>query len=71
MKQRAVIIFNAKFGKTALKAFQLMQQKYGTDCLSQTNVFLWHKRFFDGRKSLEDVKRTGRPISIQTSEMFE
>lgn len=71
MEQRAVIKFNAKLGKTASETFRLMQQVYGDDCLSRTNVFLWHKRFLDGRVSLKDDKRDGRPISARTPEMIE
>ena len=35
---------------------------YGDDCLSRANVFLWHKRFLEGRERLEDDNREGRQI---------
>ena len=62
MEQRAVIKFHAKFGKNVLETFWLMQQVYGNNCLSRANVFLWHKRFLEGRERLDD-NREGRPIS--------
>ncbi|UYV70364.1 hypothetical protein LAZ67_7002686 [Cordylochernes scorpioides] len=49
----------------------LMKQVYGTLCLSKSNVFIWHKRFSDGRNTLEDDKHTGRPSSSKTPESIE
>lgn len=71
MEQRAVIKFNAKIGKSPSETFRLMQEAYGDNCLSRTQVFDWHKRFLEGRESLEDDKHTGRPISVRTPEMIE
>jgi hypothetical protein len=48
-----------------------MKQVYGESCLSRSNVFLWHKRFLDGRDTLEDDKHTGRPSSSRTPEIIE
>ena len=44
---------------------------YGDDCLSRANVFLWHKRFLEGRERLEDDNREGRQILARAPEMFE
>ncbi|UYV69869.1 hypothetical protein LAZ67_7001042 [Cordylochernes scorpioides] len=68
MEQRAVIKFNAKLGISASETYILMKQVYGTLCLSKSNVFIWHKRFSDGRNTLEDDKHTGRPSSSKTPE---
>ncbi|KAG5310121.1 MOS1T transposase, partial [Acromyrmex insinuator] len=62
MEQRAVIKFNAKLGKSASETFRSMQQVYGNQCLGRTTVFEWHKRFLQGRETLEDDKKLGRPI---------
>ncbi|UYV81035.1 hypothetical protein LAZ67_19002591 [Cordylochernes scorpioides] len=70
MEQRAVIKFNAKLGRSASETYILMKQVYGTLCLSKSNVFIWHKRFSDGRNTLEDDKHTGRPSSSKTPEKF-
>ncbi|UYV73796.1 hypothetical protein LAZ67_11000937 [Cordylochernes scorpioides] len=69
--QRAVIKFNAKLGRSASETYILMKQVYGTLCLSKSNVFIWHKRFSDGRNTLEDDKHTGRPSSSKTPESIE
>ncbi|KAG5337044.1 SETMR methyltransferase, partial [Acromyrmex charruanus] len=71
MEQRAVIKFNAKLGKSASETFRSMQQVYGSQCLGRTIVFEWHKRFLEGRETLEDDKKSGRPISVRTPEMIE
>ncbi|KAG5333132.1 GVQW3 protein, partial [Acromyrmex heyeri] len=48
-----------------------MQQVYGSQCLGRTAVFEWHKRFLEGRETLEDDKKSGRPILVRTPEMIE
>ncbi|EGI59503.1 FLJ37770-like protein [Acromyrmex echinatior] len=71
MEQRAVIKFNAKLGKSASETFRSMQQVYDNQCLGRTAVFEWHKRFLEGRETLEDDKKSGRPILVRTPEMIE
>ncbi|UYV64366.1 hypothetical protein LAZ67_3000416 [Cordylochernes scorpioides] len=71
MEQRAVIKFNAKLGRSASETYILMKQVYGTLCLSKSNVFIWHKRFSDGRNTLEDDKHTGQPSSSKMPESIE
>ncbi|EGI67700.1 FLJ37770-like protein, partial [Acromyrmex echinatior] len=71
MEQRAVIKFNAKLGKSASETFRSMQQVYDSQCLGRTAVFEWHKRFLEGRETLEDDKKSRRPILVRTSEMIE
>ncbi|KAJ4431822.1 hypothetical protein ANN_20427 [Periplaneta americana] len=65
-QQRANIKFCQKLGKTAAETFQMMQQVYGEDAVSRSVVFRWHRRFLQGRDSLEDDVRTGRPPTIRT-----
>ncbi|UYV81789.1 hypothetical protein LAZ67_20002375 [Cordylochernes scorpioides] len=48
-----------------------MKKVYGTLCLIKSNVFIWHKRFSDGRNTLEDDKHTGRQSSSKTPESIE
>ncbi|KAG5316912.1 SETMR methyltransferase, partial [Pseudoatta argentina] len=47
-----------------------MQQVYGSQCLGRTAVFEWHKRFLEVRETLEDDKKSGRPILVRTPEMI-
>ena len=71
MEQRAVIKFHVKIGKIASETFRMMQQAYGDACLSRSNVFIWHKRFVDGRESLEDEIKEGRSIAFRKPEMIQ
>ncbi|EFN76790.1 Putative uncharacterized protein FLJ37770, partial [Harpegnathos saltator] len=38
-----------------------LQEAYGDDCLSKTSTFEWFKKFQEGRESVEDDPRSGRP----------
>jgi len=48
-----------------------MQQVYSSQCLGHTAVFEWHKCFLEGRETLEDDKKSGRPILVRIPEMIE
>ncbi|GFU66620.1 FLJ37770-like protein [Trichonephila clavipes] len=48
-----------------------MKQVYGDCCLSRSNVFVWPKRFLDGRDAVDGDQCSGRPISSRTSEIIE
>ena len=66
MEQRAVIKFNFKLGKMATETYKSMKIVYGYDCLSRSKVFEWYNRFKNGRESLEDDARSGRPTTSLT-----
>ena len=42
---------------------KLIQKAYGDAALSRTTTFEWHKQFWEGRDSVNDDKRRGRPTS--------
>lgn len=68
MEQRAAIKFCFKSGKTASETFEMMQKAYGSECLSRSKVFEWFSRFKNGRDSLEDDSRAGRPVTARNDE---
>jgi hypothetical protein len=45
---------------------QLLRTVYGDAVLSSAQVFRWHKDFKDGRESVEDEQRAGRPSTSRT-----
>jgi hypothetical protein len=40
--------------KSAMETFQLLTEAYGEECMSCAHVSEWHKRFLEGRESVED-----------------
>ncbi|UYV81639.1 K02A2.6-like [Cordylochernes scorpioides] len=44
----------------------LLNEAYEDDKLSRTQVYFWYKRFKDGRKSIADESRSGRPLTSTT-----
>ncbi|UYV74033.1 hypothetical protein LAZ67_11001886 [Cordylochernes scorpioides] len=44
----------------------LMNEAYENEILSRTQVVFWYKGFKDGRKSIADDSRSGRPLTSTT-----
>lgn len=61
VEQRYAIKFCVKLGKSATETFPLIQQAFGSDCLSKSQVLRWHKSFKEGREEVADELRSGRP----------
>lgn len=59
LEVRSVIKFCQELGHTPSKTFEMME-KTGLKC-SKVLVFKWHRRFREGRVSLDDDTREGRP----------
>jgi transposase len=71
IEQRAVIKFCVKLKKTATETLEMLISAYGEECLSRTSVSEWHKRFKEGRESLEADERKGGPSTSRTEELTE
>jgi transposase len=54
--------------KTASETFEMSKSAYGEECLSRPSMFEWHERFKEGRESLQDDERKGRPSTSRTEE---
>lgn len=68
-EQRANIKFCVKLGKSATATFEMLQQAYGEEAMSRARCFDWHSRFRNGRTSLDDDERSGRPSTSTSQEM--
>ena len=66
LEQRFVIKFCAKLGKSGSKTLWLLRTAYGDTVLSSAQVFRRHKAFKDGRESIEDEQRAGRPSTLRS-----
>ncbi|CAK9805507.1 Protein GVQW3 [Anthophora plagiata] len=61
-EQRCNVKFYVKLGKTFTETFGLLKQAYGGDAFSRTQCYEWFIRFKNGRQSIEDDPRPGRPL---------
>ena len=59
------IKFCAKLGKSGSETLQLLRTAYGDAVVSSAQVFRWHKAFKNGRESVEDEQRAGRPSTAR------
>jgi hypothetical protein len=67
-EQRINVKFLVKLKKSATETFQLLTEAYGEDCMTRPGVFEWHKRFSEGRESVKDDDRPGRPRTAVTDD---
>ena len=60
-EQRCAITFCFKLGETGIQTCNKLKQAYGEHGLSRSQVFKWYKAFSEGRESIKDEPRSGRP----------
>jgi len=46
----------------------MLVQVYGDNTMKKTSVYKWVKRFYEGRESVTDQERSGRPATSRTKE---
>jgi len=61
MEQRLAIKFCFKARKSARETLRMVNEAYGDQALSRSNVFRCYGRFRDGREDNEDDPRSDRP----------
>jgi hypothetical protein len=67
-EQRICIKFGFSLKKTAAETHQMLQEAFGDNAMSQSKTFLWFRCFKDGRMSVVDDERSGRPSTSTTPE---
>ncbi|MBZ5796149.1 hypothetical protein K8353_39195 [Burkholderia contaminans] len=67
-EQRCAIRFCFRLGHSATDTFAKLQHAYGHSVFSRTQVSRWFQAFSEGRESIEDEPRSGRPSSSRTDE---
>ncbi|KAJ8944208.1 hypothetical protein NQ318_014570 [Aromia moschata] len=67
LEQRMAIKFCVKPEKSAAETITMLKKAFGVDCLSDRQIFRWHKAFAEGREDVNDENRAGRP-SISSSD---
>ena len=71
VEQRIKLKFFFRLGKTLTEALKLLQEDYGDDTMSRTDIFDWHRRLKKGREEVEDDHRSGRPSKSRTNKNVE
>ena len=67
-EQRVNIKFCVRLGKSFTETLNSINQVYGDESLSRTRVYEWYTRFKEGRESVEDDDRCGRPSTARNDE---
>ena len=70
-EQRCAIKFCVKLGETSIETFNKLKQVYGEHALLRSQVFKWYKAFSEGRESIKDEPRCGRPSTSKTDNNVE
>jgi histone-lysine N-methyltransferase SETMAR len=65
---RGIIKFLVKLGKSGSEIRELLVQVYGDNAMKKTAVYTWVTRFSEGRESVTDEERSGRPATRRTEE---
>ena len=63
--------FCCKLGRNFTEIFQLLNQAYGEDCMSWMQCYEWFKRFKEGRMSVGEDPRPGRPSTSTNDDHVE
>ncbi|CAK9827675.1 Protein GVQW3 [Anthophora retusa] len=68
-EQRAVIRFLVAEGVNGSEIHARMLKVYGNKCLHRSNTYKWVEQFKNGRESVDDAQRSGRPVQVSTSSL--
>jgi len=68
LEQRTNIKFLVNLGKSGNKIREMLVQVYRDNAMKKTAVYKWVKRFSEGRESVTDKERSGRPATSRTEE---
>lgn len=68
LEQRANIKFCFKLNKSATETHQMLRQAYGDTAVTHKTVCKWLGRFKEGKESLDDDDRSGRPSTSRNDD---
>jgi len=70
LEQRYCIKFCQKLGDTQVEIIRKIQQAFGDDAMSITQIKDWYNRFKDGRTSVDSEPRHGRPSTSRNGDVL-
>ena len=65
VETRATINVCVKLDMTPTQTYDKMTAAYTNYKVRRMLIFKWHKRFRDGRESLEEAFRSDRPVNVK------
>ena len=71
IEQRYCINFCQKLGDTKVETIRKIQQAFGNEVLSPTQIKQWFKSSKDGRASVESDPRSGKPSTSRKEEVID
>ncbi len=69
-EQRIVIKFLTKISKSNTEIIEMLTVGYGDNTLKRSTECEWAKRFREGRVSVDDNPREGRPVTVSSPMAF-
>jgi len=60
-EQRCNVKFLVKLGKDRTEAYDMLTTVYGEQVMNKVTFYKWYKAFEEGRESIGDMPREGRP----------
>ena len=57
-----------KIGKSVTDTFEVLKIAFGEEAMCRTQTYEWWKRFKEGRTSVDDDPRSGRPSTSKTDD---
>ena len=70
IEERYAIKFRLKVRKNTTETYGMLRTGFRPSCMNRASVFLWHKRFKEGRESVRDDERCGRSKEVNTPELI-
>jgi histone-lysine N-methyltransferase SETMAR len=57
-----------KVGKSVPETFEMLKIAFGEEAMCRTQTYEWWKRFKEGRTSVDDDLRSGRPSTLKSDD---
>lgn len=63
VEQRICLKFCVANGISCVKSLEMLRKAFGESCMSKSRTYEWYKSFKEGRETVEDASRSGRPAT--------
>ena len=63
LNQRGIIQFCVDLGHMSVQTMEMLNRSKNKPSIARSLVYKWHKRYSEGRETIMDDDRCGRPVS--------